>query len=154
VHFYILVEYKRMKLRSGKSIASKDAPRRGRTKSPPNKRAPKPKSRKQKSRKKKPPTIYCGNNAAVLGDDLVAGTPYSCLQKGYMYGRHHMPVDMSYAAEYEHLTPRKIWCGKKTLTVAELRRRGYDYNGILPECLRYGLGAGRRDKARAEGVIG
>ncbi len=153
MHFYILVEYKRMKLRSGKSIASKDAPRRGRTKSPPKKRAPKPTSRKQKSRKKKP-TIYCGNNAAVLGDDLVAGTPYSCLQKGYMYGRHHMPVDMSYAAEYEQLTPRKIWCGKKTLTVAELRRRGYDYNGILPECLRYGLGAGRRDKARAEGVIG
>jgi hypothetical protein len=145
-----------MQLRSGKSIVQKKkggipkAPRRGKTKSPP---TPKPTSRKQKSRKKKPP-IYCGNNAAVLNDDLVAGTPYSCLQKGYMYGRHHMPVDMSYAAEYEQLTPRKIWCGKKTLTVAELRRRGYDYNGILPECLRYGLGAGRRDKARAEGVIG
>lgn len=141
-----------MQLRSGKSIIQKGIPKapRGGKKSPPKKSA---KSGPKKSRKKKP-TIYCGNNAAVLGDDLVAGTPYSCLQKGYMYGRHHMPVDMSYAAEYEQLTPRKIWCGKKTLTVAELRRRGYDYNGILPECLRYGLGAGRRDKARAEGVIG
>ena len=102
--------------------------------------------RKSKNKKK---TIYCGNNANALNaEENVMGTPYKCLQKGYMFGRHHMPVDMNYAEEYEQLMPRKMWCGKKEKSLRELRMGGYDFNGILSECFKYGLGAGRRDKAR------
>jgi hypothetical protein len=100
-----------------------------------------------KSRKKKK-TIYCGNNSNAFNEEEnVMGTPYECLRKGFMFGAHRMPLDMKYAEAYEQLMPRKIWCGKEKKTARELRMGGYDFNGILSECFRYGLGSGRRYKA-------
>ena len=135
-----------MELRSGRATTAEAAKPKGKKSKRPlkKKRSPKVGPPEKKS------STYCGNNATVLNNGKVAGTPYSCMQKGYAYGRYHMPLDDSYGGEYEQLMPRKIWCGKRVLSAAELRRRGYDYNGILPECLRYGLGAGRRDRALIE----
>lgn len=132
-----------MKLRSGKG----NEDRRGKSEVVNNKRS----NNKKKKNKKK--TIYCGNNANALTEDNVMGTPYKCLQKGYMFGRHHMPVDMKYAEAYEQLMPRRIWCGKKEKSARELRMGGYDFNGILSECFKYGLGAGMRDKARRNAMM-
>jgi len=121
-----------------------------------NKPSPKarPKSnKKQPTKKSKRQKIYCGNNRNhpdILNGDSVFGTPYRCMQKGYMFGRHHLPIDPTYADYYEQYMPRKIWCGKRTLLPQQLRDRRYDMNGTLPECYRYGLGAGRRAKALEE----
>ena len=115
---------------------------------------PPPKSNKKKPKKsKKRQKIYCGNNRNhpdIINEESIFGTPYRCMQKGYMFGRHHLPVDPTYADDYEQHMPRKIWCGKFTLSPQQMRRRRYDINGTLPECYRYGLGAGRRAKALEE----
>lgn len=127
-----------MKLRSGKDKED----RRGRNEVVNN-------NKRSNTKKNKKKTIYCGNNANALNEEEnVVGTSYKCLQKGYMFGRHRMPVDMKYAEAYEQLMPRKMWCGKKEKSARELRMGGYDFNGILSECFKYGLGAGRREKAR------
>jgi hypothetical protein len=115
---------------------------------PPSKSKKKPTTKKSKKKK-----IYCGNNRnhrEILNGESDIGTPYKCMQKGFMFGRHHMPVDPTYADNYAQLMPRKIWCGKETLSSERLRNRRYDFNGTLPECYRYGLGAGRRAKALDE----
>lgn len=116
---------------------------------PPSKSNKKQPTKKSKKRQK----IYCGNNRNhpdILNGDSVFGIPYRCMQKGYMFGRHHLPIDPTYADDYEQHMPRKIWCGKRTLSPQQLRGRRYDFNGTLPECYRYGLGAGRRAKAVEE----
>ena len=132
-----------MRLRSSKNRPS------------PRVRQPPPKSNKKQPTKKskKRQKIYCGNNRNhpdVRNGNSIFGTPYRCMQKGYMFGRHHLPVDPTYADDYEQHMPRRIWCGKETLSPEQLRGRRYDINGTLPECYRYGLGAGRRRKALEE----
>lgn len=87
---------------------------------------------------------YCGNNS--LHPDLVygrkkLGTLYECLQIGIGVGLNS-PIDDSYALPYSPIDKTNIYCGKKRGLPD-----GYTRRGSSPDCLRKGVGIGKRMKA-------
>lgn len=87
---------------------------------------------------------YCGNNRLnrdLLNNRKNLGTRYKCLQIGVQTGLN-LPLDDDYIGDYEPIDNTKIYCGKK-----EDLPVNYDKFGNLPECLRRGVGIGKRQKA-------
>jgi hypothetical protein len=87
--------------------------------------------------------LYCGNNRKdpILNTTHRIGTRYGCLKKGIGVGLN-MPVDPSYAGEYEPIQNTKLYCGNKTRVPS-----GYNGYDTLGGCFRKGVGVGKRQKA-------
>jgi len=93
--------------------------------------------------------IYCGNNRKDprLNSTHRIGTRYGCLKRGIGVGLN-MPVDPSYAGEYEPIQNTKLYCGNKTRVPP-----GYNGYDTLGGCFRKGVGVGKRQKATSSGFI-
>jgi len=93
--------------------------------------------------------IYCGNNRKDprLNSTHRIGTRYGCLKRGIGVGLN-MPVDPSYAGEYEPIQNTKLYCGNKTRVPP-----GYNGYDTLGGCFRKGVGVGKRQKATSNGFI-
>jgi hypothetical protein len=90
---------------------------------------------------------YCGNNRLnreLLNNTKILGTRYKCLQIGIGKGLN-LPLDNDYLGDYDPIDDTKIYCGKK-----EDLPENYDKFGSLSECLRKGVGIGKRQKALNE----
>ena len=90
---------------------------------------------------------YCGNNRLnreLLNNTKILGTRYKCLQIGIGKGLN-LPLDNDYLGDYDPIDDTKIYCGKK-----EELPENYDKFGSLSECLRKGVGIGKRQKALNE----
>jgi hypothetical protein len=88
--------------------------------------------------------MYCGGNRLhrpLLNGEVELGTRYQCMKKGISKGLN-LPYDNNYLNDYEPLYPLKLWCGK-----SDQLPENYDKIGTPPECLRYGIGIGKRKKA-------
>jgi len=115
-------------------------------------------NKKIESKKKSPikkvkrRNIYCGNNlrSPLLipnGGDCRLGTSYECLKKGIGYGIYS-PIDLEFI-NYEPIDPpENIYCGDKTPLPEQYERFGRRGN-----CLRKGVGIGKRIRLQREGLI-
>ena len=87
---------------------------------------------------------YCGNNALfpdLLNGNKQLGTRYQCFKKGLGKGLN-LPVDPNYNGPYNPIDPTRVYCGNQNVLPA-----GYDRIGNLSECLRKGIGVGKRQRA-------
>ena len=84
--------------------------------------------------------MYCGNNALKAG--VRFGTRYECLKKGIGVGIH-APVDPEYNGPYEPIDKTRIYCGTKKRLPGN-----YDRMGSPTDCLRKGVGIGKRISAK------
>lgn len=88
---------------------------------------------------------YCGNNAlhpGLASGDLVIGNRYQCLKKGIGVGLNIRPVDPDYDGPYKPIDTTKRYCG-----LQDKIPPGYDSFGTNGECLRLGVGIGKRSAA-------
>ena len=91
--------------------------------------------------------MYCGNNAAdagLLNGNKQLGTRYQCFRKGIGKGLN-LPVDLNYNGAYNPIDPARVYCGNQNALPA-----GYDRMGNLSECLRKGVGVGKRQRAQQQ----
>ena len=87
---------------------------------------------------------YCGNNRLnrnLVNNTKTLGTRYECLKIGIQKGRN-LPIDEDYLDPYEPIDKTKIYCGKE-----DVLSKNYDRMGNLGDCLRKGIGIGKRQKA-------
>ena len=87
---------------------------------------------------------YCGNNRLnrnLLNNTKTLGTRYKCLKIGIQKGRN-LPIDQDYLDPYDPIDKTKIYCGKE-----DILTKNYDRMGNLGDCLRKGIGIGKRQKA-------
>jgi len=94
---------------------------------------------------------YCGNNALfpdLLNGNKQLGTRYQCFKKGLGKGLN-LPVDPNYNGPYNPIDPARVYCGNQNALPA-----GYDRMGNLSECLRKGIGVGKRQRALGGGGAG
>jgi hypothetical protein len=95
-------------------------------------------------------SIYCGNNnlySGLVDGSVNLGTRYKCLQKGIGKGRY-LPLDLNYIQDYEPIDNTRIYCGNKI----DLPNN-YDRFGTLGDCLRKGIGIGKRQIALDNGNL-
>ena len=88
--------------------------------------------------------IYCGNNRRsrkLTSGRYRIGDRLSCLRKGVYIGENQ-PYDEEYAGDFEPITNRKLFCGNSNMLPED-----YDDFGSNSECLRIGVGVGKRKKA-------
>jgi len=96
--------------------------------------------------------IYCGNNR--LDSRVVDGTlriptnPYQCFRKGVGKGLS-MPLDQSYGSGYDPIDRTKLWCGSGPMP----RNQGYTRRGSNVQCLRKGVGVGKKLKYERSGGV-
>lgn len=87
---------------------------------------------------------YCGNNMLnrnLVDNTKILGTRYKCLRIGIQKGKN-LPLDEDYLDPYEPIDKSKIYCGN-----SEFLPENYDRLGNLGDCLRKGIGVGKRQKA-------
>jgi hypothetical protein len=90
---------------------------------------------------------YCGNNRLhrdLLNNTKILGTRYKCLQIGIGKGTN-LSFDPDYLGDYEPIDNTTIYCGNDN----DLPQN-YDKFGNISECLRKGIGIGKRQRALAE----
>ena len=90
---------------------------------------------------------YCGNNRLhrdLLNNTKILGTRYKCLQIGIGKGTN-LPFDPDYLDAYEPIDNTVIYCGN-----GDNLPQNYDKIGSISECLRKGIGIGKRQRALAE----
>jgi len=88
--------------------------------------------------------IYCGNNRlhpSLKNGSVKLGKRYPCFKKGIGTGLNS-PLDKNYNSKYSPIDKTKIYCGK-----SRTKPPGYDRMGNLSECLRKGVGVGKKIKA-------
>jgi hypothetical protein len=95
--------------------------------------------------------IYCGNNRLYRHPDqnidVIFGTNYRCLKKGFGSGFHSQEVDLSILNPYQAIDNRKIYCGS-----SENLPNGYDRVGNSADCFQKGFAIGKIKRAREHPV--